>query len=404
MCGIYGWISATPSKENLEIFLRLGEASMERGTDATGACFFDVKKKKYWLGKNDVNALKFHQEVLSSQKEALIASPLCIGHTRAWSVGRPEDNNNNHPLYSEDWILIHNGTCALTAEIRNYKYMGEVDSERLLAQIQMHGFKGLENCSGASAIALLPRKSKKRELYLYRMGMPLYLAYKKDNPTIYFGSTQEIAQQGSPSLLGFFCEHYVQELPENQVWKVWIEKGEPRLKVIERVEYGLRLPYHSRTSYLADHCLWDDDHDVNPYTPNTDNKRVTTYYYCKHCSSSFTSMVQKMDHERICIRNPNREERKLLPPTSSDMNLPADWRRYWNIEKKCWEDIAEFGWKYDAKAAVFIHPTVRLVRWYDVDMEKLVVASPEYAVKLKRIDEVPESYRSNPPKGKSNEK
>ena len=103
-------------------------------------------------------------------KESLI-----MFHCRQKTRGTEYDNKNNMPIWSKNYVLIHNGIIS-NDKLDGYKYSAEVDSEEILARIETYGLvKGINGCLGSMAIAIKPVKN--RILYVYRNTNPLDLVY-----------------------------------------------------------------------------------------------------------------------------------------------------------------------------------------------------------------------------------
>ena len=108
MCGIYGFSTKKPSKENAEMFRRLMLASSFRGRDATGILFV-TPDKKITHHKLDVTAEEYERKYLPEFMEGLSHAVVALGHVRAATMGSEKINDNNHPVESDNWFCIHNG-------------------------------------------------------------------------------------------------------------------------------------------------------------------------------------------------------------------------------------------------------------------------------------------------------
>jgi hypothetical protein len=120
--------------------------SMEDGgKDATGIAFIMPNDIVYAKQKGKAS------EVISSTFEADIEkyssiSKAIILHTRQYTHGSPDNNDNNHPIIGNKYILVHNG---IVHTDRKYPAKGETDSEQMLRSIEFNGLnKGLNKCSG----------------------------------------------------------------------------------------------------------------------------------------------------------------------------------------------------------------------------------------------------------------
>jgi predicted glutamine amidotransferase len=121
-------------------------------------------------------------------------------HTRFATVGSPNKNENNHPMFDGRVALVHNGG------IRNADYLfkemeltrhAETDSDILRAIVAEHGFtaaaaRQLARCTGSAAIAAVSIDYPDH-LFLGRSGNPLVVAHANDK--LYFASTLQAIQR-----------------------------------------------------------------------------------------------------------------------------------------------------------------------------------------------------------------
>jgi len=218
MCGIFGFVTNKPSKENYKLFEDLCFLSSSRGTDSTGIAV--VHKDKVIIEKAPIPSPKFIEEKLPSYAKQIASANIAIGHTRKWTQGKPEDNNNNHPVVSDSWVMVHNGVCSQMDRIKGYKYRGEVDSEILLSYVEKYGLeKGLPKLQGYAAVAIL-NKADPSKLFLWRHNETVYLGYDKDTETIFFGSTEEILETGLANKLVLFTTFQIRKMPEDTLYHI----------------------------------------------------------------------------------------------------------------------------------------------------------------------------------------
>jgi hypothetical protein len=114
-------------------------------------------------------------------------------HTRQATIGDPSDNHNNHPIYGPKYVMVHNGCCSMIPEIKEYKYMGKVDSERLLALVETKGLDGLKDFQGSAAIAFC-KKTQPDKVWFWKWGNPLVLGWV-DGYGLFFASTDAILRR-----------------------------------------------------------------------------------------------------------------------------------------------------------------------------------------------------------------
>lgn len=337
----------------------MAEESAERGTDATGVAYFVPKEKKYYIHKNNVDSGEFERDVMKKLKKPIGETPVCIGHVRKWTKGPPDDNNNNHPIFSKDFIMVHNGQVDKTPKIDNYKYMGTVDTELMLAQIQTSGLKdGLEKSEGTAAIALLNRRPKKKEIILYRHTNPLWLAYKKDTKTVFFASTESILNDSLNTnyILGFFRQHeyMLKEIPADEVWKLVLEDdGVPTIERVEYVKFGEQFSY------------------VKHYE-NKNNVKVTDKRKYKGNYKSVNEVIAEAK---------GGSAKSLVEYVNASTG------------GKVW--LPRKGWVYDKEAKIYYHKHMRHCRTYDFKEQREVTCSPETAVERKWAECIPDAYRTS---------
>lgn len=140
MCGIFGFVmesGVNRSQEALDVIrlitTEVAVNSQKRGDDATGIALFD-KDGNYSVVKGPYPAVEFVNT--DSFIESLLSinnnTTILLGHTRAKTQGSEEDNNNNHPIITENVIGVHNGTIINDDELEKEYGLtrkGEVDSE-----------------------------------------------------------------------------------------------------------------------------------------------------------------------------------------------------------------------------------------------------------------------------------
>lgn len=219
MCGITGYYTKGNGKLYLDSLL---VNSQVRGRDATGVAF--VKDGEIVYVKSPMDATEFIKEKHYTHFIGGEYNPtISIGHTRAFTKGRPSNNLNNHPLISDlGFALIHNGVItnddALFEEFK-LERQGEVDSEVILRLIEYYLLKkddmveaiksAISKLRGSIAIAVIDAH-RPDELYLARTSNPISLAYKKSTGDIFFASTEKILEE---SLAGYkvYAKFFVEE-------------------------------------------------------------------------------------------------------------------------------------------------------------------------------------------------
>lgn len=221
MCGILGFMTDKPSAENATYFKRILYLSESRGAEATGICY--INKEKPIIEKEPVAASDFIKANLPKHMNSLAKAKIALGHTRYPTQGSPKDNNNNHPLESKNWILIHNGSVTGMTRLNNYEYKGKVDSEVLLSYIEEYGLeKGLPHVGRGTASVAVMNKNELNAVYLWRETNPIVLAYDEDTKTLFFASQEEFLEKSLTNKLVLFSSFRREKLIENLLVKITI--------------------------------------------------------------------------------------------------------------------------------------------------------------------------------------
>jgi asparagine synthetase B (glutamine-hydrolysing) len=153
---------------------------------------------------------------------------LIMLHARKKTQGTEQDNNNNMPIFSHNFVLIHNGVLS-GARPKNYDYMGEVDSEEILANVEHHGIiKGLESTQGSMSIALKPFEND--YMYVFRNSMPLYVMFLKQYNVLIGCSDDDYVPLDEMEIeftsQAFEPKVTVQRMPSNKLYKISLKQKE----------------------------------------------------------------------------------------------------------------------------------------------------------------------------------
>lgn len=227
MCGIVGAIGNNIDQTFLlDIFL----ATEPRGKEATG----------FWTPKHGVvkgadPAAKFLVEHREDYNKAVAESNVFIGHCRLATHGEPSYNENNHPIESKNWVLVHNGVVGIT-DIEDYPYVSDTDTENILAYIEEYGLeKALSFISHGASLIMVP-KGEENTLFLWKTSSAdMLLAYDIDNETVYICSGDKYIKAGLDNISTFeerldgLFSHTDRRIKLTEVygrdlWKLWIDK------------------------------------------------------------------------------------------------------------------------------------------------------------------------------------
>lgn len=189
MCGIIGAIG---KNIDLDIIVDLFLATEPRGKEATG----------FWTSATDtIKAAKGASKFLDRKtkkklKKGISESDILLGHCRYATHGKPEYNYNQHPMESENWIVVHNGVVSIK-DFDDYEYVSDTDTENIVAYIERFGLEGglAKIASGASII--LKNKSEDDCIYVWRTSTgDMLLALDVDNQTLYVCSGEKYMKEG----------------------------------------------------------------------------------------------------------------------------------------------------------------------------------------------------------------
>lgn len=161
MCGIVGAIGKELDAKWLRALI---EATAPRGKEATG----------FWTPTTDiVKAPKIAEDFFKDTKtlkkfnKGVKESNILLGHCRYSTHGKPEFNYNNHPIESENWIIVHNGVVYIK-DFDDYEYQTDTDTENILAYIERYGLEqGLSYIKSGAAV-ILKDKREDNAIYVWK--------------------------------------------------------------------------------------------------------------------------------------------------------------------------------------------------------------------------------------------
>ena len=258
MCGIVAGIGKKIEKK----YIRLGLlATQSRGTDATG-----VFQPGVGIIKNGEEASKFvKSDLFDSVAESC---NMFIGHCRQGTHGSEKDNNNNHPMEGEKFILVHNGIVQMK-DREDYTYKGECDSERILSYLEMEKDpeKAFGSIHGQASLVFTDKKDG-NSFMVWRNTAPLVTAFNKKKQQLFVASTEVIlksvlSQVELDGLIASMDGWVISEIPANFLWKVWYKNGKVDAKLIGRFESGTIM--NTRKSYTTQYAGWNGNLRNNPY-------------------------------------------------------------------------------------------------------------------------------------------
>lgn len=234
MCGIAGFLRLNmDDKAARKLAVELLRETESRGRDATG--IWTTKSARYnqdddlgILVKSNCEASKFIEKFMLEADEFGKSTLL---HCRSATNGEPEDNHNNHPVISDNWVLIHNGVMHMK-RLKDYEYKGLVDSEVLLSYLETFGIrKALGAIDGSAAVAI--QRLGDESIYLFRNTPPISIGLVKGKAII-FASTPQIIFDACDKVFGRFWgfpKVHVMECPKDKLVKM-SPSGKPQFLAV----------------------------------------------------------------------------------------------------------------------------------------------------------------------------
>lgn len=200
MCGIAGF---SLSRRDASIDHSLLTSSLlhgieSRGRHATGVAWTTADWSKGRLHKDAVTAsvyTKMYPRIVSQEAATAVL------HTRYATQGSPDDNRNNHPIYTGDVVGVHNGTLTNDDELFDIMAgekirLGQVDSEAAFAWIDVNYGENpttyLPDIHGRAALAWLDRRDGGDVLHLSRVNTSPLAVGQTARGSMIFASTMLI--------------------------------------------------------------------------------------------------------------------------------------------------------------------------------------------------------------------
>jgi len=199
MCGLFGSMSSTLVKNEINTTVQLGHLSVFRGIDSTGLLVVREEEKKgktrmvFTTSKAPLpSPVFFFNETYASclDKEEIM---LVMGHTRAATIGELS-TKNAHPHHFKHIIGCHNGTIrALNTREEDIK-VGS-DSRVLFKEIAEKGLsEALKRAAyGAYAISFVDTSNQTLN-FIRNNDRTLYLGYNDAKSTVYWASERRFLE------------------------------------------------------------------------------------------------------------------------------------------------------------------------------------------------------------------
>lgn len=191
MCGLAGWFDLTGSKPPPLDLVVMWSILAARGTDASGAMWNDRTSSKLYVLKG---AHKSYDWAVKMWERLGYYTPTWVAlHTRAATTGKPDNNNNNHPVNAGPIWLMHNGIISNHEDV--FKKLqkarkAEVDTIAIAACLASGGLpKVLELCRGSMSLVWTDKRDAGK-LHLYTNGRSP-LCVSNVNGVFMFASTED---------------------------------------------------------------------------------------------------------------------------------------------------------------------------------------------------------------------
>lgn len=187
MCGIAGFISKDNKKNKaIKNTIEILKSLEYRGYDSSGIAYKDNNGISIKKSVGKINNLV---EKINLDKDSFFA----IAHTR-WATHGGISENNSHPHYSDNVILVHNGIIENYLEIKRklidngYNFYSQTDTEVVAKLIDYFYIKykdkkiaikkALKEIVGSYALAIIFKNSD--EIYAVAKSSPLVITENKD--------------------------------------------------------------------------------------------------------------------------------------------------------------------------------------------------------------------------------
>lgn len=194
MCGILGFFSHKPEKVPQELFYDRIEFLFHK-MQIQGGSYNNVDGAGFYhpyigVVKGNDEADNLVKTDLFNMIESTEVPPIFIGHTRKTTKGDSSDNSNNHPLWSDNYIIVHNGSVdSDDVTAKEFKLPGTVDSNLILAALEKYGpTDWIKHIKGLAAV-IIAKRNDLSQIWVYRDTRPMF--FYKDKYGLWIASTSE---------------------------------------------------------------------------------------------------------------------------------------------------------------------------------------------------------------------
>lgn len=224
MCGINGVVFMNGVKRSEEmlkqirfVFNEMFVNTQARGEHATGLVHFKRN-----------GGYDFHKAALSAQQMVTndetynqiidgmgVNTFSIIGHTRYFTKGKPDNNDNNHPFDIGNVVGVHNGTITNDDMLfkkfeKDFSRIAEVDSEIIYQMINHYNselitYEGLREALEKTLLRGLfglafAHKNQPNLVHIVKQEKPLSIAYWQEAGVVFFNSQTDLMENAFDSL------------------------------------------------------------------------------------------------------------------------------------------------------------------------------------------------------------
>ena len=259
MCGIAGFYSLD-GKAQPDVHLAIAWAMLStRGVDASGAMW-----RTRTGGISTYTEPKPSLDIVTTVWPLITVTPdlqWVALHSRAASVGLPDNPKNNHPVAYGQILLTHNGAIYNAPQVFSELHkqpQAQVDTEAIAAALSVGGIKEVvSRCRGSMALAWADR-SQPGTLHLYRNDRsPLWVSVNPGRWLVYASDKWLVPKQlhGKQSFELKAGNHLIVRSGSIGQEKVGTGKAWSSLPLSEELYncYGLGCPLSQAHKHRTDH-------------------------------------------------------------------------------------------------------------------------------------------------------
>jgi glucosamine--fructose-6-phosphate aminotransferase (isomerizing) len=229
VCGIFGIFpkqeSTSPylNKADLSTFSEIGNNSTRRGMDASGLVF-SRDRASYNVIKGNLDFKKLFRKA----KKDLYSCPdldFLVGHTRLATHGDSASSTNNHPIISENWLVVHNGWVTNYRDIFSTSSLTEknsgadiVDSYSINLVLENYSNSNKSSFHGDLAIHLARLEGELTFFALHRSGFSFL--FTNVGNIYFYQNSDRVIFASEPDFFSSNLKPFVSQLPKNIIYEL----------------------------------------------------------------------------------------------------------------------------------------------------------------------------------------